>query len=88
MDGTKDYLAKNNEFTVNIALMKNGKPFIGVVFAPAINDLYVGVVGDKAWKLKNKKRIILKKQKKSDELFLVTSRFHDAPGVSTFMKNN
>ena len=34
LDGTKEFVKKNGEFTVNIALIKNGKPIIGVIFVP------------------------------------------------------
>ena len=39
LDGTKDFLAGNGEFTVNIALVEQGRPVLGVVFAPAIEDM-------------------------------------------------
>jgi 3'(2'), 5'-bisphosphate nucleotidase len=40
LDGTKEFIKKNGEFTVNIALVENGIPIMGVVFAPALNELY------------------------------------------------
>jgi 3'(2'), 5'-bisphosphate nucleotidase len=40
LDGTKDFRAGNSEFTVNIALIEQTRPLLGVVFAPAINELY------------------------------------------------
>ena len=40
IDGTKELIKKNGEFTVNIALVENGVPSMGVVYAPAIDDLY------------------------------------------------
>lgn len=40
LDGTKEFIARNGEFTVNIALVGNGFPVLGVVFAPALNLLY------------------------------------------------
>ena len=42
LDGTKEFIKKNDEFTVNIALIDNGKPVMGVIFAPALNELYYG----------------------------------------------
>ncbi|TAJ14890.1 3'(2'),5'-bisphosphate nucleotidase [Marinilabiliaceae bacterium JC017] len=42
LDGTKEFVKRNGEFTVNIALVKEGYPVIGVVFAPWLGDLYVG----------------------------------------------
>ncbi|QOI10767.1 3'(2'),5'-bisphosphate nucleotidase CysQ [Blochmannia endosymbiont of Colobopsis nipponica] len=49
LDGTKEFLKRNNEFTVNIALVKNGIPVVGVIYAPAINCLYTAYNGQ-AWK--------------------------------------
>ena len=40
IDGTKEFINKNGEFTVNIALVERGVPIAGVVYAPAIDDLY------------------------------------------------
>jgi 3'(2'), 5'-bisphosphate nucleotidase len=50
LDGTKEFIKKNNEFTVNVALISHGQPVLGVVAAPALDILYVGVVGDGARK--------------------------------------
>ena len=40
IDGTKEFIKRNGEFTVNIALIENQKPVLGVVYAPALKDLY------------------------------------------------
>jgi 3'(2'), 5'-bisphosphate nucleotidase len=53
LDGTKEFIKRNGEFTVNIALIENGKPIFGVVYAPVLKDLYVGIVGEGAWLLSN-----------------------------------
>jgi 3'(2'), 5'-bisphosphate nucleotidase len=42
LDGTKEFLSRNGEFTVNIALIENGVPLCGVVYAPAINRMFWG----------------------------------------------
>ena len=44
LDGTKEYIKKNDEFTVNIAYMQNNLPIFGVVYAPALDELYWGSV--------------------------------------------
>ena len=44
LDGTKEFIKRNGEFTVNIALTIKGRPEIGVIYAPALNVLYFGVV--------------------------------------------
>lgn len=45
LDGTKEFIAKNDEFTVNIALISSGEPVLGVVYAPALDVLYQGATG-------------------------------------------
>ncbi|WP_064540665.1 3'(2'),5'-bisphosphate nucleotidase CysQ [Buttiauxella ferragutiae] len=52
LDGTKEFLKRNGEFTVNIALIENGKAVMGVVFAPVLNVMYSAAEG-KAWKEEN-----------------------------------
>jgi 3'(2'), 5'-bisphosphate nucleotidase len=42
LDGTKEFIKRNGEFTVNIALIENGEPILGVVYAPVLNAMYVG----------------------------------------------
>ena len=42
LDGTKEFIKKNDEFTVNIALIDAGKPILGVIYAPALKCLYQG----------------------------------------------
>jgi 3'(2'), 5'-bisphosphate nucleotidase len=45
LDGTKEFLNRNGEFTVNIALIEAGRPVLGVVLAPVLGDLYAGAEG-------------------------------------------
>ena len=45
LDGTKEFINRNGDFTVNIALIERGMPVLGVVFAPVPGDLYTGIVG-------------------------------------------
>ncbi len=47
LDGTKEFINKNDEFTVNIALIEDGQPVFGVVYAPALEKLYITVAPDK-----------------------------------------
>lgn len=47
IDGTKEFIKKNGEFTVNISLVKNGKPVIGVIFVPVTKELYYAIVSNK-----------------------------------------
>ena len=45
LDGTKEFIARNGEFTVNIALIDRGRSVLGVVYAPALDALYWGGAG-------------------------------------------
>ena len=50
LDGTKEFIQRNGEFTVNIALVQRGEPVAGVVLAPALGELFFGGRGAGAWK--------------------------------------
>lgn len=50
LDGTKEFIHRTDEFTVNIALIENGVAILGVVYAPALNLMYVGGTSIGAWK--------------------------------------
>jgi 3'(2'), 5'-bisphosphate nucleotidase len=45
LDGTREFVKRNGEFTVNIALIEDGVPVLGVVFIPALDDLFIGGQG-------------------------------------------
>lgn len=51
LDGTKEFVKRNGEFTVNIALVKNGKPLIGVIYSPVFKDLYFAAEGIGSFKI-------------------------------------
>ena len=53
IDGTKDFTQRTGEFTVNIALIENGEPILGVVTAPALKEAYWGLRGEGAYKRDN-----------------------------------
>jgi 3'(2'), 5'-bisphosphate nucleotidase len=46
LDGTKEFINRNDEFTVNIALIESGVPVMGVIYAPVPDTLYFGVPGE------------------------------------------
>ena len=50
IDGTKEFIKKNGEFTVNIALIHKNTPILGVVYAPALGDMYMAKKGEGAYK--------------------------------------
>ncbi|MBN2165787.1 MAG: 3'(2'),5'-bisphosphate nucleotidase CysQ [Marinilabiliaceae bacterium] len=52
LDGTKEFIKRNGEFTVNIALIENNKVAFGVIFVPVKGEIYVGKIGEGAYKAK------------------------------------
>jgi 3'(2'), 5'-bisphosphate nucleotidase len=50
LDGTKEFINRNGEFTVNIALIEHGEPVLGIVYAPVPDVLYAGAAQLGAWK--------------------------------------
>ncbi len=50
LDGTREFAAGRDEFTVNIGLVRNGLPVLGVVGVPAYGEMFGGIVGRSAWK--------------------------------------
>ena len=87
LDGTKEFIKRNGEFTVNIALIQKGEPLFGVVYAPALHNLYWGVKGEGAykWELIKEGEITVQQVESAQKLFpgslpkvftLVGSRSH------------
>ncbi|REC96369.1 3'(2'),5'-bisphosphate nucleotidase CysQ [Kushneria indalinina] len=50
LDGTKEFINRNGEFTVNIALVHEGKPILGVIAAPVLNTMWYGAKDNGAWR--------------------------------------
>lgn len=88
LDGTKDFLAGNGEFTVNIALIDGHHPVLGIVFAPAVNTIYCGAKGMGAWRIRDGVERALSMHVRSDSLRMAVSRFHDHPDVDIFAAQN
>ena len=55
IDGTKEFIKRNGEFTVNIALVENQKPVLGVIYAPVLSELYFSSKESGARKINIKK---------------------------------
>lgn len=87
LDGTKEFISRNGEFTVNIALIERGVPVLGVVFAPALDRLFAGgatlgaLVEDKGVR-----RTIACRTPPAEGLTVVASRSHgDADALAAFL---
>ncbi len=64
IDGTKEFIKKSGEFTINIALVHKDTPVLGVVFAPAIGTIYYSKSGSGAWRASVDEEWILKQDSK------------------------
>jgi len=87
LDGTKEFINRNGEFTVNIALIEDGQPTVGLVLAPALGRLFGGAVGQGAWiEDADGRRAITVRTPPEAGVTVVASRSHgDASALDTFL---
>ena len=91
LDGTKEFITKTGEFTVNIALIENGRPSFGVVYAPAANRLYFGGPGG-AWKAAVENNAMAQREPirvrkaPAEGLVAVASRSHRSPETDAYLE--
>jgi len=84
IDGTKEFIKKNDEFTVNIALIHKNTPVLGVVYAPAINEMYKAKKTEGAFK--NNEKLPLQINKTPEKkLFVVASKSHLSEETQAFI---
>ena len=82
LDGTKEFINRNGEFTVNIALIENGQSVAGVVHVPVTGISYFGGIGLKAWKQNSNhpdggvKQISSRPMEENSGVRIVASRRH------------
>lgn len=77
LDGTKEFIGRQRDFTVNVALIEDGHPVLGVVLAPAMGWLYAGLLGQGAWVERDGRRTPIRcRTTPSEGLTVVSSRSH------------
>ncbi len=90
LDGTQEYIAGRDEYTVNIALIRNGVPVVGVVHAPARGLVYLASQdgGTSRWDLSEPRpvRIFSKRPSPGDALAIVESRSHPSPELESYLQ--
>ncbi|MGH7318789.1 MAG: 3'(2'),5'-bisphosphate nucleotidase CysQ [Candidatus Rokuibacteriota bacterium] len=89
LDGTKEFLQRNGEFTVNIALIEDGEPVLGVVLTPALDLLYWACRGTGAWKQAGAApatRIFSRERSPGAPLTVVESRSHPSPELEDYLR--
>ena len=86
LDGTKEFVKRNGEFTVNIALIDGHDPVLGVVVAPALGVAYTGAVGVGAFKHSGGTAEPIRVQRPAAEpLRVVGSRSHASPALAALL---
>lgn len=87
LDGTREFIRRNGEFTVNIAFIDNQMPILGVIYTPISGLTYYAVRGQGAFKQeKGGKPIAIKTRAMNEESFKVAgSRSHAGPGLREFL---
>jgi 3'(2'), 5'-bisphosphate nucleotidase len=86
LDGTKEFLKRNGEFTVNIALVEEGRAVLGVVHAPVLGRDYLGAAGRGAWREEDGERTTLRAAGTGEpELAVVASRSHAGGLLAAFL---
>jgi 3'(2'), 5'-bisphosphate nucleotidase len=88
LDGTKEFIKHRAEFTVNVALIENGEPVLGVVLAPALDLLYWAVKGEGAWreeKARPAERIYSTAPTPGKPLTVVESLSHPSPELEEYL---
>ena len=87
LDGTKEFLERNGEFTVNIALIENGKPKLGVVSVPAKDELFRGIPGVGAYKeISGNLEKIKTRKLKLEKITVTVSRSHQTVKDHQFLE--
>ena len=89
LDGTKEFIRRNGDFTVNVALIEDGEPVMGVVYAPAVGRLFAGGP-DGAWEMAvegnaaGARRTIRVREPPAEGATLLVSRSHATAATDAF----
>lgn len=90
LDGTKEFIKRNDEFTVNIALITHGRPVAGVVYAPALERMYFAAEGLGAMKRDavgtNPLNLRVQSDRLGSELRIVGSRSHASKELEAWLQ--
>ena len=87
LDGSHDFVAGNAEFTINIALVDDGEPVLGVILAPVYGELFWAARGQGAWLVKDGETTRLPARRTSEPI-LIRSRLNGADAATRFADLN
>ena len=86
LDGTKEFIRGGDDYTVNIGLIEDGVPTLGVVFSPARETLHAGVVGVGAWMEDAGGRRAIRTRERSGTLVAVASKSHFTQNTADYLE--
>lgn len=101
LDGTKEFIKRNGQFTVNIALIEDGSPVFGVVYAPVLHSMYFSIQNkafvldeidlnfnsDEFWDFLSKNKKPLPLGLKRNKYVILTSLSHQDPRTENYIEN-
>ncbi len=87
LDGTKEFVSRNGEFTINIALIKQNQPILGVIYAPALDVLYYAEQGRGAYKIQKgtQMKLVPQQNKNPVSVRVAVSRSHSCEKTNAFL---
>ncbi|WP_417704549.1 3'(2'),5'-bisphosphate nucleotidase CysQ [Rheinheimera aquimaris] len=85
LDGTKEFIKRNGEFTVNIALIEDGEPVLGVIYAPVLNKTYFAAKGEGAFVKTADTTKPIQVAKPGSSVRVVGSRSHPSPDLAGYL---
>ena len=85
LDGTKEFVRGGDDYTVNIGLIVNGSPRLGVVLAPETGRLHAGIVGEGAWLEDANGRVSIRARERAEALVAVASKSHFTQNTSDYL---
>ena len=85
LDGTKEFIKRNGEFTVNIALIEDGEPVLGVIYAPVLNKTYYAEKGLGAFVKTADTSKPIQVAKPGATVRVVGSRSHPSPDLAGYL---
>mgnify|MGYP001467127325 CR=1 FL=1 len=87
LDGTKEFISRNGEFTVNIALIENAKPILGIVHVPINSVSYCGLNSGTFKIGNNQTRVNIQCRQAQGGLTALVSRSHRTPDIDIYLDN-
>lgn len=88
IDGTEEFVKRKYEFVVNVALIRNHQVVLGVIIEPQSGEIYYAVKGEGSYKLINNKKERIHVSNKLDNLYALTSPFHQSELERNYMEKH